>query len=80
MADQKIVLPIHLGHSDKKGDAQGAEAIARAMGVSRGTIVRWRKAGAPVYIVGKKYQCRYDEIWDWIAKNEKIIYPGEPVK
>jgi len=87
MAD--IVLPIHLGHApneegktDKK-QYQGAEAIAKTFGVSRRTILRWKQAGAPIYKIGgrggTKYQCRYDEIWDWIGKNEKTLYLKKPV-
>lgn len=69
-----IVLPIHLGHSPDKNEYQGAEAIAKALGVSRRTVLRWKKAGAPIYLVGGKYQCRYDKLWDWIAGNEKRLY------
>jgi predicted site-specific integrase-resolvase len=72
MAD--IILPIHLGHSAEKGVYQGAEAIAKAVGVSAKTIKRWKKKGAPIYLVGRKYQCRYDKLWDWIASNESILY------
>jgi transposase len=77
MAD--IVLPIHLGHSPDKGEYQGAEAIAKAFGVSRRTIMRWKKAGAPIYLIGRKYQGRYDKIMAWIEKNEKGLY-GKPKK
>ena len=60
-----IVLPVHLGHSPDKTEYQGAEAIARAIGVSRRTIIRWKRAGAPIY----------DELWEWIASHEKRLYP-----
>lgn len=70
-----IVLPIHLGHSPDKTEYQGAEAIARAIGVSRRTIMRWKRAGAPICLVGGKYQCRYDELWEWIAAHEQRLYP-----
>ena len=69
-----IVLPVHLGHSPEKGEYQGAEAIARAIGVHRRTILRWKKAGAPIYLVGGKYQCRYDKLWEWVSINEKELY------
>ena len=72
MAD--IILPVHLGHSQDKDEYQGAEAIARAIGVHRNTILRWKRAGAPIVLIGKKYQCRYDELWEWIRKNEKNLY------
>ena len=66
-----IVLPIHLGHSPDKNEYQGAEAIAKTFGVSRRTILRWKSEGAPIFLVGKKYQARYDELWDWMKENEK---------
>lgn len=69
-----IVLPIHLGHSPDKNEYQGAEAIAKAIGVSRRTVLRWKMTGAPIYLVGGKYQCQYDELWHWIAGNEKRLY------
>ena len=72
-----IVLPIHLGHSPDKNEYQGAEAIAKAIGVSRRTVLRWKRAGAPIYLVGGKYQCRYDKLWDWIAANEKRLYGAD---
>jgi hypothetical protein len=74
---ENIVLPIHLGHSEEEDNEQGAQAIARAVGVSRRTILRWKNAGAPIYLVGRKYQCRYDDLWNWIAANEKILYVKE---
>jgi predicted site-specific integrase-resolvase len=67
-------LPVHLGHSAGGGECQGAQAIARAIGVSRMTILRWKRAGAPIYLVGRKYQCRYDDLWQWIGANEKSLY------
>jgi predicted site-specific integrase-resolvase len=69
-----IILPVHLGHSPKKDEYQGAEAISKAIGVHRRTILRWKRAGAPIYLVGGKYQCRYDELWAWIGEHEKILY------
>jgi phage terminase Nu1 subunit (DNA packaging protein) len=84
-----IVLPVHLGHStDDKGNTdkriyQGAEAIAKTFGVSRRTVLRWKRAGAPIYKLGgrggTKYQCQYAELWAWIRKNEKKLYLKKPV-
>ena len=69
------VTAIHLGHSEDKREQQGAEAIAKVFGVSRPTILRWKRAGAPIYLIGGKYQSRYDELWAWISANEKNLYP-----
>ena len=66
--------PLHLGHSPDKQQCQGAAAIARYIGVSRRTILRWKKAGAPIYLIGGKYQCRYDDLWAWIAAHETTLY------
>ena len=74
-----IILPIHLGHSPDKSEYQGAEAIAKVFGISRRTILRWKKAGAPIYRIGGKYQCRYDMLWDWIEKNAKSLERKKPV-
>ncbi len=67
-------IPVHLGHSKDGKGAQGAEAIAKTFGVHRVTVMRWKKAGAPIVLVGRKYQCRYDELWTWIGRNEKRLY------
>ncbi len=69
-----VMLPVHLGHSADKNEYQGAEAIAKAFGVSRRTIMRWKRKNAPIYLVGGKYQCRYDELWKWIGQHEKKLY------
>ncbi len=65
---------VYLGHSADRNECQGAEAIAKAFGVSRRTIIRWKRVGAPIYLVGGKYQCRYDDLWAWIGRNEKTLY------
>jgi hypothetical protein len=72
-----IVLPVHLGHSEEKGVAQGAEAIARTLGVHRQTILRWKRKGAPIFLVGRKYQCRYDDLWEWVKGHEDDLYESE---
>lgn len=45
---------------------KGADNIATIFGVSRATVVKWHKYGAPILIVGKKYQTNYYELWNWI--------------
>ena len=67
MAD--IFLAGHLGHCPDREACQGAEAIAGQFGVSRKTVMAWRRAGAPIYLIGRKYQCRGEELWGWLAAN-----------
>jgi hypothetical protein len=68
--DEKTVVfeaPVHLGVPDEDDDCAGAEAIARTFGVDRKTVLGWKKkGGAPIYLVGGKYQANYRELWDWI--------------
>lgn len=45
---------------------KGADKIAKIFGVSRVTVVKWYKCGAPILIVGKKYQTNYYDLWNWI--------------
>lgn len=44
----------------------GADNIAKIFGVSRVTVVKWYKCGAPILILGKKYQTNYHDLWNWI--------------
>lgn len=53
------------------GHLRGIEEIANIFGVSRATVRLWHKKGAPVLIVGKKYQTNYNDLWTWIKKIEK---------
>lgn len=57
--DAPVFVPLHM---------KGADEIAQVFGVSRETVVHWSKDGAPVHLVGKKYQASYAELWDWIKK------------
>lgn len=51
---------------------KGADEIAAVFGVARETVVQWSRKGAPVYLVGKKYQANYAEMWDWIKQKGKL--------
>ncbi len=44
------------------------DAIRRAFGVSKETVAAWRRAGAPIIWVGRRYQARYDALWGWLAE------------
>lgn len=59
-AQHPVFIPIHM---------KGAAEIASVFGVARETVVQWAKDGAPIRIIGKKYQARYDQLWDWILNN-----------
>ena len=55
-----VYVPVHM---------KGADEIASVFGVSRETVIKWAKYGAPIRRIGKKYQARYDQLWDWILEN-----------
>lgn len=55
-----VYVPIHI---------KGAGEIAAIFGVARETVIRWAKDGAPIRKIGKKYQARYDQLWNWILEN-----------
>ena len=57
--DAPIFAPIHM---------TGANEIADVFQVSRRAVVRWAREGAPIYLVGKKYQANYNELWEWLKK------------
>lgn len=61
--DAPVFVPLHM---------KGADEIAQVFGVSRDTVVQWVKDGAPIPLVGKKYQANYAELWDWIKKKAEI--------
>jgi hypothetical protein len=61
-----IELPVHLGVPSEGDECAGAEAIARCFGVNRKTVLQWKKTGAPIYLIGNKYQANYRELWDWV--------------
>ena len=54
---------------------RGANEIAEVFGVSRDTVIKWAKAGAPIRVVGKKYQAQYGQLWDWILENTEEERP-----
>ena len=62
-------MPVHLGVPSEGDYCAGAEAIARIFGVDRKTVLGWKKSGAPIFLVGNKYQANYRELWDWIKQN-----------
>jgi len=47
---------------------KGADEIAKVFGVSRATVIKWVKKGAPIRIIGKKYQANYGELWEWLKQ------------
>lgn len=56
-ASQPIFAPVHMA---------GAEEIAGVFGVKVDTVRGWRGAGAPIYLVGKKFQANYYDLWQWL--------------
>lgn len=54
-----MFTPIHM---------KGADEIAEVFSVARETVVQWAKEGAPIRMVGKRYQANYKDLWEWIKK------------
>ena len=54
------IQPIHL---------KGAESIGKAFGVKRESVAQWAKNGAPIVIVGGKYQTDYHCLWAWLIRH-----------
>lgn len=50
---------------------KGVKSIMNVFGVSRRTVVAWRAKGAPIYLVGKRLQASYRELWRWIGANSR---------
>lgn len=48
---------------------KGVHEVARYFGVSPETVRGWKEEGAPFYLIGKKWQCSYYEMWEWLKKN-----------
>jgi len=57
------VAPLHL---------RSKSEIADTFGVSRETVLKWAREGAPVFLVAKRYQADYHAMVEWLSKNKKI--------
>lgn len=57
IANTAAITPMHL---------RGAEEIARIFGVKPTTVRHWREMGAPIVLLGKKYQANYQDLWQWL--------------
>lgn len=55
-----FVAPLHL---------QRREEIAGTFFVSPETVTEWAKDGAPIFVVGNKYQADYHALTNWLIKN-----------
>jgi hypothetical protein len=45
---------------------KGREVIMKTFDVSKETVSQWRRAGAPIIVVGRKLQADYEKLWAWI--------------
>lgn len=45
---------------------RGAEEIAAVFGVHVKTVREWKADGAPIMMLGKKYQANYYDLWEWL--------------
>lgn len=64
-----VLIPIHL---------RGADEIAEVFGVARAAVIGWLRDGAPIYLIGKKYQANYYELWYWIQKKRALPKTKHP--
>ena len=53
------LLPVHLS---------GCQKIASTFMVGRGTVRRWRDAGAPITMIGKRLTTEYNTLMAWLLK------------
>lgn len=56
--DEVARCPAHL---------RSAEAISGTFGVSRATVKKWVREGAPISFVGRKYQADYTSLCAWLV-------------
>lgn len=54
------IAPLHLKRK---------EEIAETFFVSPETVVEWAKDGAPIVLVGNKYQADYHSLFHWLIEN-----------
>ena len=64
---QPIFAPVHMC---------GAEEIAAVFGVHVKTVRDWKADGAPILMLGKKYQANYYDLWEWL-KRKTVEGQGE---
>lgn len=73
MKNEKVFLlaPLHI---KSKGD------IADIFGVSPDTVTKWAKEGAPIFLVGNKYQVDYYSLVNWLSKSRPAfnVTQGHP--
>jgi hypothetical protein len=55
-----MLAPVHLKR--KAG-------IADRFGVCAETVTQWAKEGAPIFLVGNKYQADYHSLVAWLSRN-----------
>lgn len=58
--NQPIFAPVHL---------RGAEEIAQVFGVTVDRVREWRRKGAPIVRIGKRYQASYFDLWEWLKSS-----------
>ena len=66
MADSENVFLIAPLHIKRKED------IAEVFSVSPETVSGWAKEGAPIFLVGNKYQVDYHSLVNWLTKNKSV--------
>ena len=54
-------------HNAFAAHLRGTESIAATFGVGRATVRRWAREGAPISLVGRRYQASYAMLAAWLA-------------
>ncbi|MDR3176677.1 MAG: hypothetical protein LBU06_09125 [Desulfovibrio sp.] len=54
-----IVVPIHLST---------CQYIADCFMVNRTTVRQWKKAGAPIALIGGRLACEYNQLMAWLVR------------
>lgn len=49
----------------------GLKEIKSVFRVSKDEVKKWIQEGAPIYLVGKTYQCVFESLWSWIEQTKK---------
>ena len=56
--------------SQPYGHLRGVENIAKYFGVSSRTVRGWIRIKAPIYAIGKSWQCDARELYQWLKNHE----------
>ena len=53
------------------GHLKSREAIMGIFGVSKDTVARWRRDGAPIIRIGRELHAHYEQLWAWLLQQDR---------